>query len=89
MTLTDLTDEFARLPQEGIIGPNDSCVVAILCEVLVEQDAGLGIAQQPRQRSLPVEERETAKILAIMFDQVECIDDRGVRCLSSAQLVEP
>jgi hypothetical protein len=43
----------------------------IFGDVLVEQDAGLGIAQQPRQRSLAVEEREIAQILAIMLDQVE------------------
>jgi hypothetical protein len=39
----------------------------ILGDVFVEQDARFGLAQQPRQRSLPVQEREVAKILAIML----------------------
>jgi hypothetical protein len=39
--------------------------------VSVEQDAGLSIAQQPRQGSTPVQEPEMAQILAIMLDQVE------------------
>jgi hypothetical protein len=55
---------------------------AVFSNVFVEKDAGRTIAQEPRQRSFPVQEREVAKSL---FDQVECIDDRGVRCLSSAQ----
>jgi hypothetical protein len=33
--------------------------------VFVEEDAGLGIAQQPRQRCLAVEERAIAEIPAI------------------------
>ena len=49
----------------------------VLNGVFVEQDAGLGVAQQPRQRSLAVEERKIAKVLAAMLDQVEGIEDRG------------
>jgi hypothetical protein len=30
-----------------------------------------------------------AQILAIMLNQVECIEDCGPCCLSAAQLVEP
>jgi hypothetical protein len=50
---------------------------AVLGDVLVEQDAGLGIAQQARQRGLSVEERAIAQILAVMLDQVEGVEDRG------------
>jgi hypothetical protein len=39
---------------------------AVLGDVLVEQDARLGIAQQLRQRSLPIQERDIAQILAII-----------------------
>jgi hypothetical protein len=37
----------------------------IFCDVLVEQDASLSIAQEPRQRSLPVQEWKLTQILAI------------------------
>jgi hypothetical protein len=46
--------------------------------VFVEQDARLGIAKQPRQRSLAVEEWALAQIVAIMLDQVEGIEDCGM-----------
>jgi hypothetical protein len=39
-------------------------------------------------RSLPVREREIAKIVAIIFDQIERVDHRSVGSLRSAQLVE-
>jgi hypothetical protein len=56
--------------------------------VFVEQDARLGIAQQPGQRGLAVEKRAAPQILAIVLDQVEGIEDRGPRSLLSAQLIE-
>jgi len=43
---------------------------AVLGDVVVEQDAGLRVAQQRRQRGLTVEERKIPQILAIMLDQV-------------------
>jgi hypothetical protein len=49
----------------------------ILGDVFVQQDASLGIAQQARQRSLPVQEWDIAQILAIMLDQVEGVEDCG------------
>jgi hypothetical protein len=55
--------------------------------VFVEQDARLGIAQQPGQRGLAVEKRAAPQILAIVLDQVEGIEDRGPRSLLSAQLI--
>jgi hypothetical protein len=55
----------------------------------VKQDANLSVAQEPRQRSLPVQEREIAQILAIMLDQVEGLEDRCSSRLSAAQLLEP
>jgi hypothetical protein len=39
---------------------------AIPGDMFVEQDARLGIAQQLRQRSLPIQERDIAQILAII-----------------------
>ncbi len=48
----------------------------------------LGIAQQSRQRVLAVEERAIAQVLTVVLDQVECIEDRGMRGLPSAQLLE-
>jgi hypothetical protein len=43
MTLTDLTDKFARFCEKGIIGPNDSCVVAIAASQFApEADADRG-----------------------------------------------
>jgi hypothetical protein len=49
----------------------------ILGDVFVQQDACLGLAQQSRKRRLAVEEWEIAQIPAIMFDQIEGIEDRG------------
>ncbi len=49
----------------------------ILGDVFIEQDAGLGPAQQARQRGLAVEKREIPEILAIVLDQVEGIEDCG------------
>jgi hypothetical protein len=43
----------------------------VLGDVLVEQDAGLDIAQQPRQLGLTVEESAVAQILAIVLDKVD------------------
>jgi hypothetical protein len=43
--------------------------------VFVKQDACLGVAQQPRQRGLSVQEWEIAQILAIVLDQVKGIED--------------
>jgi len=57
--------------------------------VFVEQDARRGIAQQSRQRGFAVEKSEIAQVLAIMLDQVECVEDRGPRSLPTTQLVEP
>jgi hypothetical protein len=39
--------------------------------------------------SLSVREWEFAQILAIMLDQVECVEDRGSSGLSTGQLIEP
>jgi hypothetical protein len=47
--------------------------------------ASLSIAQRPRLRSLPVQEWEIAQSLAIMFDQVEGVQDPGSRGRPSAQ----
>ncbi len=38
----------------------------IFDNVFVQQDACLGVAQQPRQCSLPIQEWEIAQILAVM-----------------------
>ena len=64
-------------------------MVSHLHNALVKQDACLGVGQQWRQRSLPVQEREIAKILGIMFDQVEGVEDRGSSGLATGQLFEP
>jgi hypothetical protein len=56
----------------------------ILGNVFAKQDASLGIAQQARQSSLPVQEGEIAQILVIMLDKVEGVDDRGLRGRRSA-----
>jgi hypothetical protein len=63
------------------MGEND---MAILDNVFVEQNASLGIAQQACQRRLAVEKREIAQILTVMLDQIEGIEDRGMRCAPSA-----
>jgi hypothetical protein len=60
----------------------------ILGDVFVQQDARFGLAQQPRQRRLPVQEREIAQILAIMLDQVKGVEDRGLSGLTTGQLLE-
>ena len=62
---------------------------AVLGYVFVEQDARFGLAHQPRPRSLPVQEREITRILAIMLDQVEGVEDRGSSGLTTRQLLEP
>jgi hypothetical protein len=62
--------------------------LAHFLDVLVDQDSHFGVAQEPRQRSLAVEERKTAKILAIVLDQVEGIEDGRARGLPAAQLIE-
>ena len=43
----------------------------VLNGMFVEQDASPGIAQQPRQRGLALEEWAIAHILAVMLDVVE------------------
>jgi hypothetical protein len=50
----------------------------IFGDVFVEQDAGLSIAQQPRQSCFTLEKRAIAEILAIMLDQVEGVGIFGV-----------
>ena len=62
---------------------------AIPGDVFVEHDARVGIAQQARQRRLPVKERAIPQILAVMLDQVESVEDRGMRGRAAAQLIEP
>src|SRR5262249_27440319 len=52
------------------------------------ENASLGVAQKARQRILAVEEWEIAHILAVMLDEVEGIEDRGIGSLPSAQPVE-
>jgi len=42
----------------------------ILGEVFIEQGAGLGVVQRPRQRGLAVEKWEIAQLLAVMLDEV-------------------
>ena len=61
---------------------------AVPGDVFIEQDASIAIAQQPRQGSLAVEKRPLAQILAIEFDQVEGVEDRAMRSLTSAQILE-
>ena len=61
----------------------------VLGDVFVEQDASLGIAQQPRQRSLAVEEWAIAHVLAVMLDEVEEVKDCGSSGPPTAQLLEP
>jgi predicted GH43/DUF377 family glycosyl hydrolase len=46
--------------------------------VFVEQDARLGIAQQPRQRGLAVEQRAIPQVLAILLDEVKGVEDPRV-----------
>ena len=48
--------------------------------MFVEQNAHFDIAQQVRQLGLAIEEREIVKIVAVVLDQVECIEDRIKRC---------
>jgi hypothetical protein len=61
----------------------------IFVNVLVKQDASLSIAQQARERSLSVQERESAQILAIMLDKVEGVENRGSGGITTGQLLEP
>src|SRR2546427_4795652 len=51
---------------------------AITDDVFVEHDARRGMAQQPRQRSLAVEEWEITQILTIMLDKVEGVENRAM-----------
>jgi hypothetical protein len=62
---------------------------AVLGNVFIEQDAILGIAQQPRQRVLTVEEWTIAHILTVTLDRVESIKDRGSSGPPTGQLLEP
>jgi hypothetical protein len=62
---------------------------AVLGDVFIEQDASPGVAQQPRQRGLAIEERAIAHILALMLDEVEGIKDRGIGGFPTAQLFKP
>jgi hypothetical protein len=50
----------------------------ILGEVFVQQDAGLDATQEARQRCLSVKEGALAQILAVVLDQVEGIEYRGM-----------
>src|SRR5215475_9407319 len=61
----------------------------VLDDVFVEQDANLGVAQQPRQRGLALQKRTIAQILTVMLDQIEGIEDRCVCGLTTTQLLEP
>jgi hypothetical protein len=64
----------------------------ILGNVFVQQDTGLGVAQQALQRGLAVEEWTIAHILAVMLDEVEGIEDRGIgglRRLNSSNRDKP
>jgi hypothetical protein len=61
----------------------------IFCDVLVEHDATLSIAQESRQRSLPFQERKLTQILAIVLDKVEGAEDRSSSGLTTGQLLEP
>jgi hypothetical protein len=61
--------------------------VATLCQRFRTRKYSSG-SLQLRQRSLAVEEREIAKIAAIVLDQIEGIKHRTTRCLSAAQLIE-
>jgi hypothetical protein len=56
--------------------------------LLAEQDARFSLAQQPHERSLPVQEWEIAQILAIMLDQVARVEDRGSSGLPTGQLLD-
>jgi hypothetical protein len=49
----------------------------------------VGVAQQPRQRILPDQERQISKILAVILDQVEGVEDCGPCRLTTGQLLEP
>src|SRR5258708_23752483 len=62
---------------------------AIPEDVFIEQDASLTIAQQSSQRGLAVEKRTIPQILAIVLDEVEGVEDRGMRGRTAAQLLEP
>jgi hypothetical protein len=49
----------------------------ILGDMFVQQDTRFGLAQQLRQRRLPVQELENAQILAIMFDPLNDVATGG------------
>jgi hypothetical protein len=77
--IADLDPDAARAGSIGTVHPlgNDALGAEPACtgkhdrpifgNVFVKQNASLGIAQQSRQRSLSVQEREIAKILTIML----------------------
>jgi hypothetical protein len=60
-------DTMPSAPKPARMGEHDR---AVLGDVFIEQDAGLGIAQQPCQRVLAVEEPTIAHILAVMLDEI-------------------
>src|SRR5262249_28860114 len=62
---------------------------AALCDVFIEQNASLDNADESRQCIFAVEKRAIPKILAVMLNQVEPIEDRCVRTPPPTQLVEP
>jgi hypothetical protein len=67
-TLSTFFDSDALGPKPASVR-KDGC--AIFDNVFVKQDASLSIAQQPRQRSLSVQERAIAHVLAVMLGEVE------------------
>jgi hypothetical protein len=84
------------LLQQGIAGSpgwlsdsRRSSPPSILRDVFIELDASLGIAQQPCQCDLMIEESVIAQILAITLDKVAGVEDRGSSGLSTGQLLEP
>jgi hypothetical protein len=98
--IADLNPDCARTGLIGAIDPlGDNALGAepasvrkdggaILFNVSVEQNARLGIAQQPRERSLAVEERAIAQILAVVLDQIEGVENGSARGHRSAQVIE-
>jgi hypothetical protein len=59
----------------------------IFDNVFVQQDAGLGIAHQARERGVALKKRAIAQIPAIMLNQVEGVEDRGLSGLTTGQLL--
>jgi hypothetical protein len=60
-----LRPNFVTILPIGSSYRNSKIVVKVVCQ------------HQPRERRLPVQEREIAQILAIMLDQVAGVEDRG------------